>query len=171
MRHLRLTSVVLGLALAGSAALLAACSDSFDNTFDLNCQTTFTDEGGLLLLSIVGSCGSGVTFGTLDVASEEVLVQGAGSSVTISGIALLVDADGNTLEGSFVGEGQLYFDEESEEPDSVVFSGTETYTGASGSFEGASGSASVTGSANFRTGTLKYTTIGTLTANNNEFTQ
>ena len=184
MRRFRSAPTSLALALIGSTALFAACSESFDNTFNGTCGATYVAEEpqpgdpevSLRLSSDLLTCSSGVTFGTLR-GTTQMLIVDVGEftdtlgvtrdSVTITGTSTVYNEAGDSLQSTFSGVGAFIIDEGP--VDFVMsFKGTETYSGGTGEFDPGTGSSAVTGQLNFMTAKGNSTFNGTLTANNQE---
>jgi hypothetical protein len=124
---------------------------------DVSCQTTFafTQTGSI---DIEGTCHYSHLGLTTSVA-EQFLLQGPGGTLVIVNMAKYTAANGDELHSTFVGTGVFT------SATSVSFSGTETYTGGTGRFADATGSATLVGSAEFTSpsaGVGQYSGEGTI---------
>jgi hypothetical protein len=163
------------IGVAGTAALLAACSDSFDNPFDGTCSASVGapvasqpgDPAGSTRYPVMATCVAGPTFGTLRSDGEWVVAPSTTDPdsvvITFSGAYTGTSASGSptTLNMTFAGVGAIVVDE------GITFVGTESFGGGTDIFDGCSGSARVTNGV-FGPG-AQWEFNGTLTANNNEF--
>jgi hypothetical protein len=167
--HSSIWHVALGV--AGAAALLVGCSDSFDNPFAGTCSATHApaasqagDPAGSYRLEVRSQCYSGPTFGTFHSDGEWLIVPGIADSVTLSFVGGYINATGDTLSLSIQGAGGMIPGE-----DILVFSGRETFLGGSAGFGSSSGSATLT-NGTFGPGTAGgWAFNGTLTADNDTF--
>lgn len=171
MSHLRNTLVLTALALStacagdGATGPAANVSSLAARTTDAaasrpaggRCVTTVTVVGGnatSIALAISGTCNLEHLGRTTMVAVQTVsLVDGA-----IVNSTTYTAANGDKLSSSFVGQVV------SPPGPDVTFTGTETYNGGTGRFEGASGSSTLDGTATLGgpVGTGEYTTKGAI---------
>lgn len=161
---------------------LAACSDNnvtapsadFDvnvsrggsgsrppHTRDLRgrCATTFTftsPPGPAQQLHIDGNCVY-APIGRLTLSSEHTVVFNPDGSSTMTNTSTYTAPNGDQIFATFLGTGDA--------PDAagnVCFEGTETYTGGTGRFTGATGSADISGCASLPTQTGFFVAEGTI---------
>lgn len=165
------------LVLAAVGSLLAGCSDSFDNPFEGTCSASIADTlgtpqagdpAGSYRLVVQSSCAAGPAFGTL-LSTGTWLVVPTGESpnavaISFDGTYARTNGEVLNLKMSAVGEvvpgpGPV---------PGVVFSGTETFHGGTGVFDGCSGSAVISQGGFAVDGGNGWQFDGTLTAHNNE---
>lgn len=112
------------------------------------CATTFTftsPPGPAQQLHIDGNCVY-APMGRLTLSSEQTVVFNPDGSSTITNTSTYTAPNGDQIFATFLGTG--------EPPDAagnVCFEGTETYTGGTGRFTGATGSADIRGCASLPT--------------------
>jgi len=171
MSHLRntlvLTALALSTACAGDGATEPAANVSplEARTTDAmgsrpaggRCATTITVVGGSetsIALAISGTCNLGHLGRTTMVAAQTVSLVDGG----IVNSTTYTAASGDKLLSSFAGQVV------SPPGPDVTFTGTETYHGGTGRFEGASGSSALEGTATLGgpAGTGEYTTKGAI---------
>jgi len=170
------SALQLTLALAGSVAMLAACSESFDNPFEGTCSASVGapvasqpgDPAGSTRYPVMSTCVAGPTFGTLRNDGEWVVAPSTTDPdsvvITFSGTYTGTSINGGgptTLNLTFSGLGEIVPNQ------GITFVGTETFHGGTEIFDGCSGSARVMNGV-FGSG-AQWEFNGTLTANNNEF--
>ena len=105
-----------------------------------SCQTTFafTPTGSL---HIEGTCHYS-HLGLTSAVADQIAIPQPDGSLHLVNTAVYTAANGDELFATFVGSGVFT-------PSGVLFSGTETYHGGTGRFAGATGSAALSGSAEF----------------------
>ena len=181
MSPARLTPVPLGAAL--SAALLAGCADApptepsstapagasrlasavHERPFGGRCETTITllpplpgDPGNLQRMHIDYVCRLR-HLGRTTASAEQVVTATGPTTQVASNTTVYTAANGDQLFATWTGTSTL-------DPATltVAFSGPETYTGGTGRFADASGSAFVSGTAELLAGTGRFTSEGTI---------
>ena len=111
----------------------------------LSCQTTFafTPTGSI---HIEGRCHYS-HLGLTSVVSEQIIIPQPNGTINIVNTSVYTAANGDELFATVAGTGAFTATGE------VVFSGVETYTGGTGRFADASGSATIAGGAAFTSAT------------------
>jgi len=177
MRGSHSSHLVGTLLLAAFGSLLAGCSESFDNPFEGTCSASIADTLGTpqagdpvgsYRLAVQSSCAAGPTFGTL-LSTGTWLVVPTGASP--NAVAISFDGTYTRTNGEILNLKMSAVGEVVPGPGSVpgvVFSGTETFHGGTGIFDGCSGSAKIS-QGGFAVGDWDgWRFDGILTANNDE---
>ena len=134
----------LGLILCVCAVLPSASgvrAADADRPMGGSCATTFVFTNNQGAVHIEGICHF-LHLGLTTVVAEQTVTPTGPTTLLITNTAISTAANGDELYSSFVGTGTIG-------PSGVTFSGTETFSGGTGRFIGASGSATVTGTATF----------------------
>ncbi|MFN2325081.1 MAG: hypothetical protein ABR551_04280 [Gemmatimonadales bacterium] len=126
------------------------------------CQTTFEflppadgQAPNVQLIRIALDCNLRHLGRTSGIAVQTITFTGP-TTMLVSNTAVYTAANGDELHATFSGTGTLTYP-------SVTFEGTETYVGGTGRFEGATGSAALSGSASLASLTGFYQTTGSVT--------
>jgi hypothetical protein len=123
------------------------------------CGTTFTftsPPGPAQQLHIDGTCVF-APIGPLTLSSEQTVVFNLDGSSTITNTTTYTARNGDQLFATFLGEGSA-----PDDAGNVCFSGTETYSGGTGRFADATGSAAVRGCASLPRQSGFFVTNGTI---------
>jgi hypothetical protein len=146
---------VLAAAMLGAAAPAGADSGNA-RPMSGSCTTNFTLVG--LQISIAGTCQL-THLGKAAYEATQTITPNPDGTVSITVTGFYTAANGDTLRSTLAGIGRFT------PSGQVTYSTTETYTGGTGRFAGARGTASDTGVAAFTgptTGTSDYTTVGSI---------
>ena len=150
------TSYSLALILCVCAVLPSAAgvrAADADRPMGGTCDTTFVFTGQGLHLE--GTCHF-LHLGLTTLVAEQTVTFTGPTTVDITNTVVYTAANGDKLLSSFVGTGTI------DQSGGVTFSGTETFLGGTGRFDGASGSMTDVGTASLVTGTGQLTGDGSI---------
>jgi hypothetical protein len=146
-------ALILGVCAVLPSAAAGRAADA-DRPMGGTCDTTFVFTGPGPL-HIEGTC-QFLHLGLTTVVAEQIVIPTGPTTVNIMNTAVYTAANGDELHSSFVGTGTI------DQSGGVTFSGTETFSGGTGRFDGASGSMTDVGTASLVTGTGQLTGDGSI---------